>query len=214
MQTFRLKDLLITIPTKAGRGGGAGMPDPDCDGTSVPPILTPHTPVLQVANLTPQFEAAKAGVRRAFGENDRDGPSAVAIAQAIELRDGSGSPALTVALHSAYTAVAGGIIQSAVARGGGSGGTSLPGPDDETPPSPISPIAHGANLVLRGEHLSFIKAQLTSAIRAVEEAEVALTPRTAEDVGAVTKALQGALRDLQGPSTGATKDAPADISTR
>jgi hypothetical protein len=216
MLTFKVKDLLIHVPIKAGGGGGGsvGMPNPDCDGTSVPPILTPHTPVLQVANLTPQFDAAKSAVRRAFGENDRDGPAAISIAQAVEARNGTGSPALAVALDSAYTAVAGGIIQAATSRGGG-GGTSLPGPDDETPPSPISPIAHRANLVLRGEHLAFIKTQLTATLRAVEEAEVALTPRSVEDIAAVTKALQGALTDLQGGANLPTgKPTQADVEVR
>jgi hypothetical protein len=161
----------------------------------------------------PQFNAAKAAVRRAFGENDRDGPAAVAIARAVEARDGSGSPALAVALQSAHAALAGGIIQAAISGGGGS--TSLPGPDDETPPSPISPIAHGANLVLRAEHLAYIKTQLTATLRAVEEAENALAPRSADDVAAVTKALQGAIRDLQTAGIGGDKTTgPADVAAR
>lgn len=197
MLSFKVKDLLIHLPTKAGGGGGTFMPNPDCDGTSVPLQLTPHTPILQVANLTPQFESAKSAVRRAFGENDRDGPAATAVAKAIEFRDASGSPALSVALNSAFKAVGGGIVQAAVAAGGGGGSTSLPGPDQETPPSPISPIAHGANLVLRAEHLAAIKQQLQSTLKAIEAAEVAVTPRSNADIGLVTAALEGAIRELK-----------------
>jgi|JI9StandDraft_2_1071091.scaffolds.fasta_scaffold35213_2 hypothetical protein len=197
MLSFKVKDLLIHLPTKAGGGGGTFMPNPDCDGTSVPLQLTPHTPILQVANLTPQFESAKSAVRRAFGENDRDGPAASAVAKAIEFRDASGSPALSVALNSAFKAVGGGIVQAAVAAGGGGGSTSLPGPDQETPPSPISPIAHGANLVLRSEHLAAIKQQLQSTLKAIEAAEVAVTPRSNADIGLVTAALEGAIKELK-----------------
>lgn len=198
MLSFKVKDLLIHLPTKAGGGGGGTfMPNPDCDGTSVPLQLTPHTPILQVANLTPQFESAKSAVRRAFGENDRDGPAATAVAKAIEFRDASGSPALSVALNSAFKAVGGGIVQAAVAAGGGGGSTSLPGPDQETPPSPISPIAHGANLVLRAEHLAAIKQQLQSTLKAIEAAEVAVTPRSNADIGLVTAALEGAIKELK-----------------
>lgn len=197
MLSFKVKDLLIHLPTKAGGGGGTFMPNPDCDGTSVPLQLTPHTPILQVANLTPQFESAKSAVRRAFGENDRDGPAASAVAKAIEFRDASGSPALSVALNSAFKAVGGGIVQAAVAAGGGGGSTSLPGPDQETPPSPISPIAHGANLVLRAEHLVAIKQQLQSTLKAIEAAEVAVTPRSNADIGLVTAALEGAIKELK-----------------
>lgn len=198
MLSFEVKDLLIHLPTKAGGGGGGTfMPNPDCDGTSVPLQLTPHTPILQVANLTPQFESAKSAVRRTFGENDRDGPAATAVAKAIEFRDASGSPALSVALNSAFKAVGGGIVQAAVAAGGGGGSTSLPGPDQETPPSPISPIAHGANLVLRAEHLAAIKQQLQSTLKAIEAAEVAVTPRSNADIGLVTAALEGAIRELK-----------------
>ncbi len=197
MLNFKVKDLLIHLPTKAGGGGGTFMPNPDCDGTSVPLQLTPHTPILQVANLTPQFESAKSAVRRAFGENDRDGPAASAVAKAIEFRDASGSPALSVALNSAFKAVGGGIVQAAVAAGGGGGSTSLPGPDQETPPSPISPIAHGANLVLRAEHLVAIKQQLQSTLKAIEAAEVAVTPRSNADIGLVTAALEGAIKELK-----------------
>lgn len=194
MLSFKVKDLLIHLPTKSG-GGGSFMPNPDCDGTSVPPILTPHTPVLQVANLSPQLQSAQAAVRRAFGENDRDGPAAVAVAKAALFRDASGSPALNVALDSATRAVAGGIVQAAIAGGGG--GTSLPGPDQETPPSPISPIAHGANLALRAEHLVAIREQLTDALRAIDKAEAGAMPRTAADVALVGKALEGALAELK-----------------
>jgi hypothetical protein len=197
MLSFKVKDLLIHLPTKAGGGGGTFLPNPDCDGTSVPLGLTPHTPILQVANLTPQFESAKSAVRRAFGENDRDGPAASAVAKAIEFRDASGSPALSVALNSAFKAVGGGIVQAAVAAGGGGGSTSLPGPDQETPPSPISPIAHGANLVLRSEHLAAIKQQLQSTLKAIEAAEVAVTPRSNADIGLVTAALEGAIKELK-----------------
>lgn len=198
MLSFKVKDLLIHLPTKAGGGGGGTfMPNPDCDGTSVPLQLTPHTPILQVANLTPQFESAKSAVRRAFGENDRDGPAATAVAKAIEFREASGSPALSVALNSAFKAVGGGIVQAAVAAGGGGGSTSLPGPDQETPPSPISPIAHGANLVLRAEHLAAIKQQLQATLKAIDEAEIAVTPRSNADIGLVTQALDGALKELR-----------------
>lgn len=197
MLSFKVKDLLIHLPTKAGGGGGTFMPNPDCDGTSVPLQLTPHTPILQVANLTPQFESAKSAVRRAFGENDRDGPAATAVAKAIEFREASGSPALSVALNSAFKAVGGGIVQAAVAAGGGGGSTSLPGPDQETPPSPISPIAHGANLVLRAEHLAAIKQQLQATLKAIDAAEVAVTPRSNADIGLVTQALEGALKELR-----------------
>jgi hypothetical protein len=201
MLSFKVKDLLIHLPTKAGGGGGTYMPNPDCDGTSVPLGLTPHTPILQVANLTPQFESAKSAVRRAFGENDRDGPAATAVAKAIVFREAGGSPALSVALNSAFTAVGGGIVQAAVAAvgggGGGGGGTSLPADDGELPPSPISPIAHGANLVLRSEHLAAIKLQLLTTLQAIEKAEVAAMPRSNADVGLVVNALEGALRDLK-----------------
>ena len=200
MLSFKVKDLLIHLPTQAGGGGGTFMPNPDCDGTSVPLGLTPHTPILQVANLTPQFESAKSAVRRAFGENDRDGPAATAVAKAIVFREASGSPALSVALNSAFTAVGGGIVQAAVAavgRGGGGGSTSLPADDGELPPSPISPIAHGANLVLRSEHLAAIKQQLMTTLQAIEKAEVAAMPRSTADVGLVANALEGALRELK-----------------
>ena len=51
-----------------------------------------------------------------------------------------------------------------IAAGGGRGGTWLPGPDDETPPSPISPIASVvANLALieavRGTIIDAVKAK-------------------------------------------------------
>lgn len=198
MLSFKVKDLLIHLPTKAGGGGGTFLPNPDCDGTSVPLGLTPHTPILQVANLTPQFESAKSAVRRAFGENDRDGPAATAVAKAIVFREAGGSPALSVALNSAFTAVGGGIVQAAVAAvGGGGGSTSLPADDGELPPSPISPIAHGANLVLRSEHLAAIKQQLSNTLQAIEKAEAAALPRSNADVGLVVNALEGALRDLK-----------------
>jgi hypothetical protein len=204
MLTFKVRDLLIHLPIKGG-GGTTTLPNPDCDGTSVPPTLTPHTPILQVANLAPQFDSARAAVRRAFGEADRDGAAAMSIVRAIESREHGGSPALAVALNNAYRAVAGGIVQGAVAAGSGrGGGTAQPGPDDETPPSPISPIAHDANLVLRAEHLAFIKTQLMATLHAIEKAEVTLAPQATDDVTRVTNALQGALKDLQSGQLGKT----------
>jgi len=57
-----------------------------------------------------------------------------------------------------------------VSVGGGRGGAWLVGPDDETPPSPISPIASVlANLA----HIEVVRATITEAVRAKQFDEIA-----------------------------------------
>lgn len=53
--------------------------------------------------------------------------------------------------------------------GGGRGGTWMPGPDDETPPTPISPIA---SVLVNIDILEAVRATVTEAVRAKRYDEV------------------------------------------
>ena len=60
MATFRVKDLMINVIPKKfpGGGGSTGLCSADQATADHTPI-TPHTPVVMVANLTPKFESLK-----------------------------------------------------------------------------------------------------------------------------------------------------------
>src|SRR4051812_40382795 len=54
--------------------------------------------------------------------------------------------------------------------GGGRGGTWLPGPDDETPPTPISPIA---SVLVNLAQIEAVRGTIIEAVRAQQSDEIA-----------------------------------------
>ncbi len=58
MATFKVKDLMINVIPKKFAGGSVGLCATDQATAEYTPI-TPHTPVVMVANLTPKFESLK-----------------------------------------------------------------------------------------------------------------------------------------------------------
>lgn len=183
---FIIKDLVVSIPSARGGGGGTWLPAED--GPPLPWWISPVAgvlvkgQVLEVVNATIK-EAIKAGDFTAIGRAFQDG-------------DPDGNPSIRRAIHDIGSAV---VASAAYAAVGGTfgypnpdcGGTSL-----ETIPPTITPIVHEGLAIHRVTELPRLRMQLATAVEVLDRAAAAQAPK-GEEVGRVAKHLESALSDLR-----------------
>lgn len=180
---FIIKDLVVSLPTKQGGGGGTFIPSDE--GGDLPWWISPVAAVLAKGRLV---EVVRATVKDAL-ENGHD---LTPIAAAFE-GDPDGNPAIRHAIRE----IGGAVVAGAVVAGGGGGGVAMPDPNCggtslETIPTPITPIVHRGLEVHRVSDLPRMRRQLEIAVERLGELSGRLAPqdREVEDVA-------GALRDAQ-----------------
>jgi len=188
--TFKVKDLMINVG--ATGGGGAFLP---ADDGPIPTPVTPHTPVISVVALTPQFNLTAPLIKDALKVVEGDVRRAETLARAAA-SDPDGDPAFNALVKDLGRAAVGAAV---LAHGGGAGmpdpncgGTSM-----ETIPTPLTPVVLNARTVLSRSQLPALKKQLEQVLVAVEKAELELTPK-GHEVGTVRSHLEGAIAELKG----------------
>jgi hypothetical protein len=161
----------------SGRAGGFSYCSEDVSATAPTPI----TPYILVAAYTPVLHHVR--------------DMAVKFSDA---QDPDGDPAILNAIVVLALDVGRAVVVAAVQGGGvyypdpNCGGSSM-----ETIPTPITPVVHKNLAVLKGSHLGQLRVQLQDTLKATQEAEAALTPRTPAQIKKVRAQLEGALDTLR-----------------
>jgi hypothetical protein len=192
---FVIKDLVVSIPSASGAGGGSFLPAED--GEPLPWWISPVAGVLGKEHV---LEIARETVRGAL----KDQAALDSIGLAFREGDPDGNPALREAIHDVGSSVVASAVWAdlarAGARSGGGGGVGLPNPDCggsslETIPTPITPIVHVGMEAHRIADLPKMRKQLAIAVEKLDTISRSYAP-TAAEAPAVRAQLEGALKSL------------------
>jgi len=191
---FVIKDLVVSIPSASGAGGGSFLPAED--GEPLPWWISPVAGVLGKEHV---LEIARETVRGAL----KDQAALDGIGLAFREGDPDGNPALREAIHDVGSAVVASAVWADLARTGargGGGGVGLPNPDCggsslETIPTPITPIVHVGMEAHRIADLPKMRKQLAIAVEKLDTISRSYAP-TAAEAPAVRAQLEGALKSL------------------
>jgi hypothetical protein len=191
---FVIKDLVVSIPSASGAGGGSFLPAED--GEPLPWWISPVAGVLGKEHV---LEIARETVRGAL----KDQAALDSIGLAFREGDPDGNPALREAIHDVGSSVVASAVWADLARTGargGGGGVGLPNPDCggsslETIPTPITPIVHVGMEAHRIADLPKMRKQLAIAVEKLDAISRSYAPTGAE-VPAVKAQLEGALKSL------------------
>lgn len=186
MSVFKVKDLMIRV--LGGGGGGASLCSEDVSVTAPTPI----TPYILVAAHQPLFERLQEMTRKSMATDPDVDPASPAEAnpepQPWRVLRAIDDLALDVGRQVVVAAVGGGGVYMPDPNCGGS--------SMETIPTPITPVVHKIAVTVRASDLPRLKAQLNEVVAMANEAEQALSPRSAADRRLVGGKLKGALEGL------------------
>lgn len=194
---FVIKDLVVSIPSASGAGGGTFLPAED--GEPLPWWISPVAGVLGKEHI---LEIARETVRGAL----KDQAALDSIGLAFREGELDGNPAIRGAIHEVGSTVVASAVWADLARAGakaggkGGGGVGLPNPDCggsslETIPTPITPIVHVGMEAHRVADLPKMRKQLAIAVEKLDKISRSYAP-TAAETPAVRAQLEGALKSL------------------